>query len=153
MVALPRLLKKLDLFAVRPRDEARAGEYSAVREAEIVKINVPEGWKQLKEGIVVCTEESDWWDEDMWWAENDRWVIDVGTRGGDRIYYCVLVPKKPVREHEHYDEQWCREHLSLEPDDVIPEWENERELTELETADEVVAWIYAWFEKISAEDA
>ena len=124
-----------------------------MREEEIIKINLPEGWKRFKEGIIVCTEKGDWCDQDMWWAESDGWWIDVGTYDSDRKkYVCLAMRKKPYREHADFNEAWAKEH-ERDADEVCPDWRDPDERVELDTASEVVAWIYSWFEKLSAKSA
>lgn len=125
-----------------------------MREAEILKIDLPEGWKQLKEGIVVCVDDADWCDQDMWWTTGpDGWWLDVGTYSHEhKKYVCLALRQKPFREHVDFSDEWAKQHEE-DPGEIFPDWQDPDERVELETADEVVAWIYAWFEKLRTESA
>lgn len=119
---------------------------------EVLKVNLPEGWKQLKEGIVICTKKADWYDEDMWWAESSEWMLDVGTYHGVEKYVCLALRQQPYREHPDFNETWAKEH-GRDPDEVCPDWQNPDERVEFDAAHEVVAWVYGWLEKMSAKSA
>jgi len=119
---------------------------------EVLKIELPKGWKQLKEGIIVCTKKADWYDEDMWWAESAEWVLDVGTYHGVEKYVCVAVRQRLYREHSDFKETWAEGH-GIDPDEMCPDWQNPDELAEFKTAPQVVAWVYGWLERLSAKSA
>jgi hypothetical protein len=121
-----------------------------VGEEEVILIDVPDGWTAHKEGIVICREDWHWCDQDMWWAQGpDGWWLDVGTYSPEhKKYVCLLLRQKPFCEHVHFDESDERG-----ADEVFPDWQNPDERVELDTADEVVAWICGWFEKLSAKSA
>ena len=99
-----------------------------VSDEAFIYVDLPEGWDGYDEGIPILVKEGDgWWDEDMWQASGNGWVLDVGVYGGVETYVCIAL----------------REPVSAE------DWQNPDERVEFKTAREAVAWIQAWFKKLA----
>lgn len=128
-----------------------------MREFEIPK--PPPGWFCWGHTIYACEDDPDLWSEDLWYAVDDKdkpsWCLDVGGTVDDE-YGCQVIRWRPVCElfTDPKVIQEVVEHNKLTgPRDTIPDWEHPYAWANYRTAEEVVAWIGRWFDKLGGDRA